>query len=127
MLCHPAAALPTILHFAKRITVNIIMFAPECKPSSTIAWNNYTKLSKKLTRLPELYIARLYFTRLYFTWLYISKADILKPYIANPYILSGAEKPSTSMHCARTRSVRLKSAIQASFLAVSFSVRILVE
>lgn len=87
---------------------------------------------QKLTRLTELYITRLYITRLYFTWLYISKtdnlkADILKPYIANPYILSGAEKPSTSMHCARTRSVRLKSAIQASFLAVSFSVRILVE
>ena len=87
---------------------------------------------QKLTRLTELYITRLYITRLYFTRLYISKtdnlkADILKPYIANPYILSGAEKPSTSMHCARIRSVRLKSAIQASFLAVSFSVRILVE
>lgn len=87
---------------------------------------------QKLTRLTEFYITRLYITRLYFTRLYISKtdnlkADILKPYIANPYILSGAEKPSTSMHCARTRSVRLKSAIQASFLAVSFSVRILVE
>lgn len=119
MLCHPAAALPTIHHFAKWITVNIIMFAPECKPSSTIVVHNYTELCRSLARLTEPYIA----------WLYISKAylNIQKPEIMRSYILSGAEKPSTSMHCARTLSVRLKSAIQASFLAVSFSVRILVE